>query len=84
MNNVNLKINGIDVAVPEGTTILEAARKCGFDIPKKLVENNMGMAFLTKSIVHKEIKSGELIAIPVPDKNFRRKYYMIYHSEKGC
>ena len=49
---------------------------------KKLVENNMGMAFLTKSIVHKEIKSGELIAIPVPDKNFRRKYYMIYHSEK--
>ena len=49
---------------------------------KKLVENNMGMAFLTKSIVHKELKSGELIAIPVPDKNFRRKYYMIYHSEK--
>ena len=49
---------------------------------KKLVENNMGMAFLTKSIVHKELKSGELIAIPVPDKNFRRKYYRIYHSEK--
>ena len=49
---------------------------------KKLVENNMGMAFLTKSIVHKELKSGELISIPVPDKNFRRKYYMIYHSEK--
>ena len=33
MNNVNLKINGIDVTVPEGTTILEAARTCGFDIP---------------------------------------------------
>ncbi|MBQ7746370.1 MAG: (2Fe-2S)-binding protein, partial [Spirochaetia bacterium] len=33
MSNINLKINGIDVTVPEGTTILEAARKCGFDIP---------------------------------------------------
>ena len=42
----------------------------------------MGIAFLTKSIVHKELKSGELISIPVRDKNFKRKYYMIYHSEK--
>ena len=33
-------------------------------------------------IVQKELRSGELISIPVPDKNFRRKYYMIYHSEK--
>ena len=33
MNDVNLKINGIDVTVPQGTTILEAARKLGFDIP---------------------------------------------------
>ncbi len=36
MNNVtmiNLKINGMDVSVPKGTTILEAARKLGFEIP---------------------------------------------------
>ena len=33
MSDINLKINGIDVTVPEGTTILEAARKLGFDIP---------------------------------------------------
>jgi NADP-reducing hydrogenase subunit HndD len=31
--NVNLKINGIDVSVPEGTTIIEAARKVGVEIP---------------------------------------------------
>mgnify|MGYP003296117771 CR=1 FL=1 len=49
---------------------------------KKLVENNMGMAFLTKSIISKELRTGELVAVPVPDRNFKRKYYMIYHSEK--
>ncbi len=30
---VNLKINGQDVSVPEGTTILEAAREVGINIP---------------------------------------------------
>ncbi len=33
MNMVNLKINGIDVSVPQGSTILEAARKIGIEIP---------------------------------------------------
>ena len=33
MANVNLKINGIDVSVPEGTTVLEAARQLGIEIP---------------------------------------------------
>ncbi len=31
--NVNLKINGIDVTVPKGTTILEAAKTVGVEIP---------------------------------------------------
>ncbi len=30
---INLKIDGIDVSVPAGTTILEAARKVGIEIP---------------------------------------------------
>ncbi len=30
---VNLKINGQDVTVPAGTTVLEAARTAGIDIP---------------------------------------------------
>lgn len=30
---VNLKINGMDVTVPEGTTVLEAAKTAGIDIP---------------------------------------------------
>ena len=33
MADVNVKINGIPVTVPAGTTILDAARKVGVDIP---------------------------------------------------
>ena len=33
MNMVNLKINGQDVTVPAGTTVLEAARQVGIEIP---------------------------------------------------
>ena len=33
MNNVNLKINGIEVSVPAGSTILQAARTAGIEIP---------------------------------------------------
>ena len=32
-NMVNLKINGIDVSVPKGSTILDAARSTGIEIP---------------------------------------------------
>jgi len=30
---INLKIDGIDVEVPKGTTILQAAKKANIDIP---------------------------------------------------
>ena len=33
MADVNVKINGISVTVPAGTTILDAARKVGINIP---------------------------------------------------
>ena len=33
MKMINLKVNGIAVSVPEGSTILEAARKAGVEIP---------------------------------------------------
>ncbi|MDE7406586.1 MAG: [FeFe] hydrogenase, group A [Clostridiales bacterium] len=33
MKNVNLKVNGVPVTVPEGTRILDAAIKAGFNIP---------------------------------------------------
>lgn len=33
MDMVNLKINGIDVSAPKGSTVLEAARLANIDIP---------------------------------------------------
>ena len=33
MDMINVKINGIEVSVPKGSTILEAARKVGVEIP---------------------------------------------------
>ncbi|MBQ3817520.1 MAG: iron hydrogenase small subunit [Clostridia bacterium] len=33
MDMINLKINGIQVSVPKGSTVLEAARKAGVEIP---------------------------------------------------
>lgn len=33
MKNVTLKINNVEVTVPEGTRILDAARTAGFDVP---------------------------------------------------
>ena len=33
MENVTIKINGMEVAVPAGSTILEAARYAGIEIP---------------------------------------------------
>ncbi|MCH5212463.1 MAG: iron hydrogenase small subunit [Oscillospiraceae bacterium] len=33
MGNINLKINGLDVSAPEGSTVLEAARLAGIKIP---------------------------------------------------
>ncbi|MFA9381021.1 MAG: 2Fe-2S iron-sulfur cluster-binding protein, partial [Acetanaerobacterium sp.] len=33
MENVNIKINGMPLSVPKNTTILEAARDAGVEIP---------------------------------------------------
>ena len=33
MENINVKINGIEVSVPKGSTILEAARIANIEIP---------------------------------------------------
>ena len=33
MNTVNIKINGMPLSVPAGSTILQAAKSAGIDIP---------------------------------------------------
>ncbi len=49
---------------------------------KKLVQQNLGVAFISKNMVNEEIKSSKLLAVPVEEEDFKRKYYMIHHSEK--
>ena len=41
---VNLKINNIPVSVPEGTTILEAAKKLNFRIPTLCYHEDLSVA----------------------------------------
>ena len=33
MENITVKINGVELEVPKGTTVLEAAHQAGFEIP---------------------------------------------------
>ena len=33
MDMINVKINGISVSAPKGSTVLDAARKAGIEIP---------------------------------------------------
>ena len=33
MENITVKINGVEISVPKGTTVLEAAHTAGFEIP---------------------------------------------------
>lgn len=49
---------------------------------KRLVEQDLGVAFISRNMVTEEVKSNRLVAVPIEDKNFRRKYYMIHHSDK--
>ncbi len=49
---------------------------------KRLVQQDLGVAFISKNMVSEEVKSGKLVAVPVEEKGFKRKYYIIHHSEK--
>ncbi|MCL2294345.1 MAG: LysR family transcriptional regulator [Spirochaetes bacterium] len=49
---------------------------------KRLVEQGLGISFMSSYIVSEELKTGRLIALPVEDENFNRKYYMIHHVDK--
>ena len=33
MENITVKVNGVEISVPKGTTVLEAAHMAGFEIP---------------------------------------------------
>ena len=49
---------------------------------KRAVEMGSGVALISKEVVRKEIKRGELKAIPLSDRSCVQKYYLIHHKSK--
>jgi len=49
---------------------------------KRLVEQGLGIAFISNNIVSEEVRTGRLLSLPVEDESFKRKYYMIHHCDK--
>ena len=64
MKEVQLTIDGISVKVPEGTTILEAARKVGIKIPTLCYLNGVGL----KHIKH-DVGACRVCVVEVQGKN---------------
>ncbi len=49
---------------------------------KRAVETGTGIALISRKAVGEEIKSGRLNAVPLADASAKRKFYMIYRSDK--
>ncbi len=49
---------------------------------KRAVEGGTGIALISKHAVHEEIKNHRLVALPLTDRPFVRKFYMISHKDK--
>ncbi|AIH04673.1 2Fe-2S iron-sulfur cluster-binding protein [Thermodesulfobacterium commune] len=64
MKEVQLTIDGISVKVPEGTTILEAAKKVGIKIPTLCYLNGVGL----KHIKH-DVGACRVCVVEVQGKN---------------
>jgi DNA-binding transcriptional LysR family regulator len=52
---------------------------------KQAVSLGLGLGCLSRLAVEAELRSGQLAAIPVPNRNFRRRFYFVlrrgkYHS----
>jgi len=56
-----LEINGIDVEVPEGATLLEAAQQAGVDIPTLCYTKKTGVLTSCMICVVKEFNSGRML-----------------------
>ena len=62
MSNINLKINGIDVSVPSGTTILDAARLANTEIPTLCFLKDINQIGACRICMVETKGSGKLVA----------------------
>ena len=63
MSDVHVKINGNEVSVPQDSTILDAARKAGFDIPTLCHSDNL-QPFTSCFVCAVEIEGGKGNLVP--------------------
>jgi LysR family transcriptional regulator, transcriptional activator of the cysJI operon len=49
---------------------------------KKAVEQGIGLAIISQTVVSDEIQTGKLETIPLCDGSMKRKFYMIHHKDK--
>lgn len=49
---------------------------------KRAVEENIGIALISRKVAREEIEAGRLMAIPLSDPSMIRKFYMIHHKDK--
>jgi DNA-binding transcriptional LysR family regulator len=49
---------------------------------KRAVLLNLGVACLSRLCVEAELKQGTLVELKVPDRNFKRYFYVILHKDK--
>lgn len=52
------------------------------EIIKRSVASGQGVTFMSKLAIQKELLSGELASIPIPDLQLRRFVYCCYHKER--
>lgn len=92
------ELNGLPIIMPEansgtGNVLSEFQKKhnlqfnivCEFsnnDAAKYLVQEKMGISLISRNVVWKEIKRGDLATLNVNDSYLSRKYYIAYHKEK--
>lgn len=49
---------------------------------KRAVEDDLGIALISRRVVIDEINAGRLSAIPLSDRSMNRKFYMVHHKGK--
>ena len=92
------ELDGIHIVMPEtgsGTEeVVDEFRKkyniqfeiiCEFsnsDSIKTLVQQGMGITFISNKVVERELKRGDLVGIDLNVPELTRKYFLTYHKEK--
>jgi DNA-binding transcriptional LysR family regulator len=66
--------NGITVNIPMELSSNRAI--------KRAVEHGIGIALISQKVADEEIEEKRLMAVPLEDPSFKRRFYLIHHKDK--